>query len=241
MSYQSELHEALVEAYPRYVAAVLYQNGIEVDEFLGDAIVEGVAVLDGLLTRFEDVPPSGQMYSPLELFAEALRPVGRALDIAGIIPKAATAGLALHPWDVHGLVPGSSKVLGDRAHNAHLAWGISKAHALGALSGDNRPAAPGALVLCRSQDVGALEAGLVAAGYRWVDTPHDGAVVALVDVEVPDSDAAVAEAIATGHRVVAYGEIDDLRTVGLSAAGVWKTASRAQVLDELATLLPAIA
>jgi hypothetical protein len=241
MSNQSELHEAFVEVYPRYVATVLHQGGIEVDELIADAIVEGTAVLDGLLMRLEAVPPAEQIYSPLELFAESLRPINRALDTAGVEPKGAAMGLALYPWDVHGLVPGSSKVLGERAHAAHLAWGVSKAHALGAFSSVERPVRPGVLVLCRPEDVRPLEVSLAEAGYRWVDNPTGGAVVALVDDDVSDADAAVAEAIATDHRVVVYGEIDDIRGLGLAAAGVWKTASRSQVLNDLEAVLPSIA
>lgn len=241
MSNHSELHDAFIEAYPRYVATVLRQQGVDIDELVADAIVEGVSVLDGLLTRFARVPLIEQSSSPLELFAESLRPIGKALDTAGIQPRSATAGLNLHPWDVHGLVPGSSKVLGDRAHSAHLAWGVSKAHALGAFDASSRPIRPGVLVLCRQDDARALDDSIALAGYRWVDSPHDGAVVAIIDDRVDGSDAAVAEAVATGHRVVVYGDIDDIRRVGLAAAGVWRTVSRSQILHDLEAVIPLIA
>lgn len=241
MLHESELHGAFIEAFPRYVATTLHAQGVEVDELVADAIIDGVAVLDRLLSQLESTPSAEQTAGPLELFAEALRPVSRALDTAGVQPRPRARGLALHPWDTHGLVPGSSKVLGERAHTAHLTWGVHKAQALGAFAGGLPATKPGVLVLCRPEDADRLAAAVANAGYRWIDRPEAGGVLALVDVAVDSSPMAITEAVATGHRVIAYGEIDDLQRVGLLASGIWRTATRHQVLDDLVGILPTIA
>jgi hypothetical protein len=78
------------------------------------------------------------------------------------------------------------------------------------------------------------------AGYRWVDRPDAGGVVALVDVSIAGAATAIAEAVTANHSVIAFGEIDDLQRVGILAAGAWKTATREQILDNLEALLPTI-
>lgn len=236
----TELRESFVEAYPVYVARVLHQRGIEMVEIIADAVVEGVAVLDGLLARFGGDAPVEQTHSPLELFAEALRPVDRALGTVGVAPAPGSPA-NLHPWDVYGLAPGSSAVLGERARAAHLAWGVAKASALGVFTETGRSTRPGILVLCDGSDREQIETGIDSAGYSWADAPDPGVVVALVDDAVASSDAAIAEALDRGTRVIVYGELDDLRTIALSAQGVWKCATREQVLHHLSELLPSIA
>lgn len=240
MTHGSELHEAFIEAYPRYVATTLHGAGVEVDELVADAIIEGVTVLDRLLSQLESTPSVGQTAGPLELFAEALRPVSRALDTAGVEPRTPGRVLALYPWDTHGLVPGSSNVLGERAHTAHLAWGVTKAQAVGAFGSGRDGTRPGVLVLCRAQDADRIGVAVDHAGYRWVDRPDAGGVVALVDVSIAGAATAIAEAVTADHRVIAFGEIDDLQRVGILAAGAWKTATREQILDNLEALLPTI-
>ena len=129
---RSEIHIAFVDAYPTYVATVLSARGIGVDEILADAIVEGTQVLDGLLTSFDRTPITEQRTSPLELFREALRPVDRALGLVGA-PEAVDVPAHHAAWDRYGLVPGSSQVLGEEAHAAHLRWGVEKARAMAPL------------------------------------------------------------------------------------------------------------
>ena len=81
-----DVRRSFVDAYPRYVASLLASRGVQVDDLLADAIVEGAAVLDGLLTTLESIDPVDQVSSPLELFREALRPIDRALTLLGMPP-----------------------------------------------------------------------------------------------------------------------------------------------------------
>jgi hypothetical protein len=240
MSTDDSIREAFVEAYPTYVASRLHERGVEVDAFVADAIVEGVSLLDRLLARLEAMPPEDQRQSPLELFREALRPVGQALATAGVPPPPVAARLAQLPWDVYDLAPGSSQVLGDRARDAHLRWGVTKALHLGAFSESRTTRRPAVLVLCPQADVPLIGASLDELGYRWAESIDDQPVVALVDMGMPDAGAAVRDAVGSGMRVVAYGDIDDIQAVGLRAAGAWKVVRRTTVTFDLGSVLPTL-
>lgn len=239
------LKDAFVVAYPQYVARLLVERGIEIGEVLADAIVEGTAVLDGLLTTLLDTPPLQQRHSPLELFREALRPVDRALTTIGA-PRPAVDGdqRRLHPWDGYALSPGSSQVLGTAAHDAHLSWGIRKAMMVGALSSPVPPDQLVVALLCRKEDRDQLTVALRAAGYRTSAEVGEDTTFALVDVDHVDrgtgSDA-VQELVRSGVRVVAYGDqITDLVSIGLQASGVWKVVSRSAVLADLSLIVPIV-
>lgn len=236
----SALREAFVSAYPRYVARILTERGIGMNELVADAIVDGSSVLDGLLEELVVTPLDEQRRSPLELFRESLRPVDRALALSGIPrPPIDDTHRRLHPWDVYALCPGSSKALGESAHDAHLRWGIGKAMILGAFSQRVAPDRPAVALLCRQGDREHLDDSLREAGYRRVDSVEDGVVFALVDIDV-DLDV-VLEVMAFGVRVVAYGdEVNDLMIVGLKAAGAWKVVPRSTVLTSLEMIVPTI-
>lgn len=227
------LRTSLVDAYPTYVAAVLTDRGIEMDELTADAIVEGAAVLDGLLTTFEETPYPDQRTSPLELFREALRPVDRALALRGVEPPSdEPPGVAA--WDRYQLSPGSSQVLGEQAHEAHLRWAIGKAQAIAPLV--NRP---GVAVLPKTE--ASIGEAVHAAGFRMVADVGD-AVVALVDVDDPDAQASVALATSVGLHVIAFGDaIDDLERVALTAAGVDRVVTREALLSSPEEVLPSVA
>lgn len=226
-----DLREALVAAYPGYVAAVLAERGIDMDELTADAVVEGASVLDGLLTTFQATPYPDQRVSPLELFREALRPIDRALDLRGIDPPQSEA-LGVAAWDRYQLSPGSSQVLGSEAHEAHLRWAVGKARAIAPLV--NRP---GAVVLPAAEDADVAEA-VAAAGYRLVQG-LDAAVVAVIDRDLPGSDSAMRAALeGQVHTVVIGDVIDDLDRVGLKAAGVAAVATRAEITATPGEVLP---
>lgn len=237
------LRDAFVAAYPQYVARLLVERGIEINELLADAIVEGTAVLDGLLTTLLATPPRKQRHSPLELFREALRPVDRALTTIGA-PRPADDGVQrrLHPWDGYGLSPGSSQVLGPAAHDAHLSWGIRKAMMVGAWSSPEPPDRPVAVLLCREGDRDQLAVALRAAGYGVSLEVGEGMAYALVDLDERTGSDAVQDLVRSGVRVVAYGDhITDLVSMGLQASGVWKVVARSAVLADLSLIVPMVA
>ena len=169
------LRTALVAAYPPYVAGWAQSHGVEVDDVVADAVVEGTSVLDGLLSTFEATPPEDQRQSPLELFREALRPVDRALRTLGIPFPRDGGAIRLATWDDYGLSPGSSQVLGPEAHEAHLRWGVQRV-ALMTRTG----------VLLVGDSTGRLRVAVELAGYRQ-GGPGDR--IAVVDVDNADPQA----------------------------------------------------
>lgn len=231
------LRLAFVEAYPRYVAAVLVDRGVEVDDVIADAIVEGASVLDGLLGNLESTLPIRQRQSPLELFREALRPVGRALDTVGAQPpESDTGSVSFVQWDTHMLSPASSAVLGQVAHEAHLRWGVAKAQAMGALSKEVRR--PSVAVLCGADDRGAIEQQSVSAGYVVADRVED-AMFAIVDVDIGSSQRTLARVLQSGVKTIVYGSaIDEFHRAALHAQGVWQIISRDVAIVDLRSVLP---
>lgn len=208
----SHLRTAFVEAYPTYVARLLHDRGIPLDEVMADAIVEGSAVLDGLLATLEGADAFAQRHSPLELFREALRPVDHALSVSGIEPPSGAGAPRVAPWDRFGLSPGSSLVLGTEAHEAHLAWAVTKARIVA--PSVNRP---GAAVIARDPARNVLMAAVEGCGYRIV--PRAEASTVVVDVGTPDARAVIATGQARGLRIIVIGSIDDLTEPGLRALG----------------------
>ena len=157
----------------------------------------------------------------------------RALALRGIeLPGGEPLGLAA--WDRYHLSPGSSQVLGQAAHDAHLRWAVGKAQAIAPLV--NRP---GVAVLPHA-DQSVLEA-VRAAGFRPT-ADLDDATVVLVDADDPAADDALAVAVSTGLRVIAFGDtVDDLSQTGLTAAGVDRVVSRATLLASPREVLPSLA
>jgi hypothetical protein len=238
---RSELHESFVEAYPEYVARTLESMGITVDEVVADAIVEGAAVLDGLLSAFDRLDPIDQRHSPLELFREALRPVDRALAVEGIPPSDPTRGLGATrdraAWDRYGLAPGSSQVLGNRAHEAHVRWGLAKAAVLAPMV--NRPYAR---IVAFGDRFDALSSAVTELGYRTASPDHGPPSVAIIDASVPGGHDAIRRAVAEGAHVVAFGDaIDDLESVGLRALGAALVVTTSALLRDPRAHLPVIA
>jgi hypothetical protein len=248
----SELRAAFCEAYPLYVARVLVSRGISIDETVADAIVEGTADLDGLLTDLGRISATEQRSSPLELFRQALRPIDAALATSGVpVPAVDTGHVAVHPWDRYQLSPGSSRMLGERAYDAHVRWGVAKVMAFGAFddsprverpdSGSRQPERPRARLLVNETDVAHVVHSLQDLGYQLVDADHERSVVTIVDIDHGDAAKAISDTVSTHGRVIVYGEaIDDLQAMALSAAGVWKVVSRSDIMTRLDAVLPAI-
>jgi len=229
------IRQALVEAYPQYVARLLVDRGIEIDPTVADGIVIGTETLDQLLATLESRPPGLEQHSPLELFREALRPVGDALDAAGVQPPPADDNQrALLPWDRYALSPGSARQIGEVANEAHLRWGIAKAQA--------HAVRPTAGLRCSDQDAPRILGQLNEMGYRVVRLPSDEPVsVVLVDIRETGVDQIVAPAASAGGHVVVFGddpndfEVDRFKALGASAVVV-----RRDVIDDLASWLPSI-
>jgi hypothetical protein len=239
-----DIRGAFVAAYPSYVVSVLASRGVEVGTTIADAVVEGTAVLDAMLESLLSLGPAAQSRSPLELFREALRPVSRALDTVGVSPVLRDPGKVLAvPWDHHDLCPASPKALGDEAHDAHMRWGVAKASALGASPARNAPERPTVWVFANEPDHPVLESVLNGLGYRLGSEPSaDRAVLALVDVDSDRGVAGLETALERRVRVIAYSEsMDDIRATGLRTAGVWRVATRDDVLHRLGTLIPILA
>jgi len=232
----SELRTAFVEAYPEYVASTLHDIGITIDSILADAIVEGAAVLNALLEGLERLPPIEQRHSPLELFREALRPIDHALDVEGLRPSGRNTE-SLASWDRFGLAPGSSQVLGQRAHEAHLRWGVAKAAAVAPLV--KRPRA----VIVTDDDTFELLSSVVgAAGYTVGGFGEQSFAIALVDTAMHRARETISREAASGTLVVAFGEdVDDLSTPGLKALGASTVVRTHDLLANPSAYIPEIA
>lgn len=227
----SHLRAAFVEAYPSYVARVLHERGIDVDDVIADAIVEGAAVLDGLLRSLEEEDLFRQRHSPLELFREALRPIDHALGVSGVDPPQGFEPSSVSPWDRFGLAPGSSQVLGAPAHEAHLAWAITKARVVAPTV--NRPSA----VVVGSEPIRtALVDAVELCGYRVVSNAP--ASVLVVDLETPDARSVLEAESGRCRRVIAVGDVDDLDAPGLAALGVDTTVAVERFVGDPASYLP---
>lgn len=238
--HEDSVRRSFVDAYPRYVASVLSSRSIEVDDVVADAIVEGAAVLDGLLAGLEATEPVDQSSSPLELFREALRPIDRALGLIGAPePRTGTGANRLAPWDRYALSPGSSAVLGQRAQAAHIAWGLSKAQALAAHSDSTQGPTLG--LLCPDGDRESLVAEAEALHYRTIMLPSDTDLsVAVVCADEPGADHIVRE-VSLRVRVIVYGRsIDDLDEVRLASLGATSVLHADSLFGRLSEHLPVI-
>jgi hypothetical protein len=230
------IRETFVAAYPRYVAEVLTERGIEMTATIADGIVIGTGVLDGLLASLEAKPPGLALHSPLELFRESLRAVDRALDADGVeVPPIDSPQRSLLPWDRYALSPGSARQLGPDAYEAHLRWGLAKAKA--------HVQRPTAGLRCHDEDAPRLLQQLDALGYRVLRLPASEDVsVAVMDIDGGEVDGIISELSSAGARVVVFGEDpDDLQQIRFKALGVDTVVQKRAVLDNLAEHIPVIA
>ena len=235
-----EIRRTFVDAYPRYVVSILPQLQVAIDDVIGDAIVEGVSVLDGLLAVLESTPFIDQRSSPLELFREALRPIDRALALVGASTPSQRAGARMFaPWDRYGLSPGSSRVLGAEAHEALIAWGLTKAAAMASFVDATQGPAVG--LFCPLSDVPGLVAEAEGLSYRTVALPSDEHVVAaVVCADEPDADAVIRSMTSTA-RIIVYGRaIDDIAQIRFSSLGASSVVPATRLLGSLGSYLPVV-
>ncbi|MCL1593125.1 MAG: hypothetical protein M3132_02080 [Actinomycetia bacterium] len=233
-----ELREAFVAAYPTYVAESLTALGVQMDAVLADAVVDGVGVLDGLLRHLEVTPVLEQRSSPLEIFRESLRPIDRALTLLGVpTPSGGSAARSIAPWDRYGLAPGSSQVLGEAAHEAHLRWGFTKAVAMSASVDDT--AGPALGVFASLDDRDAIVPQAERSSYRTVVLPSDRSVSVVVASADELGVEAIVRSMAARSRVIVFGSnITDLDQIKFMSLGVSSTVDRRVVLGDLQSVLP---
>jgi hypothetical protein len=230
------LHSAFVAAYRPYVEGLLVERGLP---SVPDAVAAGERWLDEALGELLALPAREQPRSPLEVFQEALRFPTEALLAAGADPVARdeVAESAL-PGDVLDLAPASSQALGEAAWRAHLEWGAAKAARMG----------PHAVLVTRNlMDASRIEAAGAGVGFRVTtatavaDVPEGGAVVAFVDLEHPDADAAITALSAAAGRVIAYGpHVDDVAMVRARSLGAAEALPRSRFFKDPAAMFPAI-
>ena len=231
------LREAFLDAYPVYVAGLLRERGIDLTVVVADAIVEGTAVLDGLLTTLEQTPLHEQRVSPLELFREALRPIDRVLALVDAPEPSDTKRLGVAQWDRYDLSPGSSQVLGSGAHEAHLRWAVTKA-------AEVAPSvlAPAAFVATTDRSDGSGESVLEAVrsvGYRIVNDLSPDARLAVVSSALPGCHELITRAVGFGVHTVVYGDgLDDFDTTALRAVGAAAVASEAALVSRPGDIVP---
>lgn len=231
-----DLRSALVDAYPKYVVAILAERGVAVDDVIADAIVTGAGALDALLRTLVSTDAREQRQSPLELFREALRPVSHALEVQGVPQPAATAALAIAPWDRYSLSPGSSQVLGREAHEAHLRWGAARAAALAPLV--LRPAIG---LHGPADELSAMSDAIESAGFRPASS-DEAPSIELVHLGWHAARSHIDRAVDDVQRVVVIGHgIDDLTSTGLRALGVASVVEAERFYERPADHLPAIA
>jgi hypothetical protein len=239
-AHENGIRRSFVDAYPIYVATLVASRRIEVGDVLADAIVEGTAVLDGLLTTFEATELVDQTSSPLELFREALRPIDRALALVGApLPPPGSGTTRVAPWDRYALSPGSSQVLGQSAQEAHIAWGLGKAQAVARYVDSTQGPVIG--LLCPVVDLAGLVAEAEASSYRTLILPSGADFsVAVVCADEPGAEGVVRQ-VAQRARVIVYGRsIDDLDQIRFASLGATSVISSGMLFGRLAEYLPVI-
>lgn len=231
----ARLRHAFCDAVPGYVSGLLTDRHWEVPG-IDAAIDEAAAWLADGLDELLALPYREQRRSPLELFQEAMRPVGDALAAAGVTPPdrdEVTVGAL--PGDVYALAPASSQDLGEEAWEAHIAWGLSKAQAM------RRPTV--AYVGRNLMDRTRIESVAASAGYElegW--EPGSGApLIALVDLTAHTADDAIRELASLGVRVIAFGpHVDDIAMARAGALGAADVLPRSRFFARLADQFPAV-
>lgn len=217
-SITNELIGAFVAAYRPYLEERLSENRQDEPPGFDEAVEAGAAWLKETLADLLGSPFLSQRRGPLEVFQEAVRFVGDALAAAGVEPATRNDILAaVLPGDIFNLAPASSRLLGEAAWQAHLAWGALKARAMAPAV--DRSDVVG-LVSGNLMDRARIESLANRHGLRLV-TWRDGRTaraesleteprVVFVDLSAPDAGASIDSFVAAGVSVVAFGpHVDD--------------------------------
>ena len=147
------LAAALKAAFPEYLRERLTELGVMGEPHLTRALESAVETLAAALDDFVTVPMDRQRRSPLELVRSATEPVSAALAEMGVARAARdAAAVAIHPEDLYGLYPASSRDLGEPVWRLHIEWGFDKARQVAGMipapaeDGGRTPPAVGAKV-----------------------------------------------------------------------------------------------
>lgn len=241
------LHATLVSAFPAYVTAVFTERGYPLNRATATAIEEATAFLDVELAVMLEQEYREQRRSPLELFRAALEIVSLALTDTGVSPALREPSVV--EGDTYGLAPGSSSVLGPKAHEAHLAWGAAKASAF-ATGRSTKPSGPAILLMAADRgEQEDLVPMLESPGVECLVTRNPAAVavaierrpvlIAFVDFAHRSSREAVTRLLAADIATVVYADdIDDLVETGLRAQGVRTVIRRDDFVADPARFLP---
>ena len=211
---------AFVEAYEPYVRRRLAELGLD-PTGLEEAVATGSEWLRTALEELLAEPFASQPRGPLEVFQESMRFPTESLGATGAEPLQRDPVVAnALPGDLYGLAPAASHELGEKAWQAHLAWGAAKAAALRAVGA--------VAVLSRNLlDRSKLEAALDGGGHEVMvikggELP-DGVSTVVADLEHPEAMAVLEAAARAGVRAIAYGPhvaedaMEDARSAGAEA------------------------
>jgi hypothetical protein len=249
------LSAAFAGAFPRYLTEKVGGFGVEVTAELAATISAATTGLETSLADLLAVPPAEQEQSPLELVRTTTLPITRLLSEAGVPqPKRDADEAEIHPEDLYGLYPATSRDLGEQAWQAHMQWGIEKARLVaGLVPAADTPAAPMPTVALFGLSAERRDAVAAAAqdrGYGTLVWRNPAALadeigkkptVVLVDLGHPSAHDAVRQLVAAGIRVVVVGDrIDDFATAGVLALGAEAAVDLDRLLDRIPSLLPHI-
>ncbi len=240
----SALHAAFVGAFRPYLNAIVEDRALPL--LPAGAISEAEEWLNAELAGLLETPYPQQRRSPLEIVQAAMAGITLALTAAGasqVLRDPVT--VAALPGDVFGLAPASSAALGEEAFEAHLAWGIDKAKALAPLvSGRGRGVG---VVSGDLMDLSRFEDAINGAGLQmqvWGKAETGSAtssVVAFVDLEHPDADAAIAAFGREQVKVIAYGpHVDEDAMARAALLGADTALPRSRLFRSIAEYLPQI-
>ena len=238
----ADLHREFLAAFRPYLLAQLAELGVE-EEAAAAAIEAGESLLEADLAALLAEPFARQTRSPLEVLRAAVAPVTAALSAAGIPALERDPGsVAAAPGDRYGLEPLSSRVLGESAWRAHLAWGVAKARSLarpvvGLLSQD-------LMDRTRIEEV-VSGAGFLLEAWQGAEAVLAGfsrpPVVAFVDLAHTDADGVIRLLAEQGTRVIGYGpHVDDFAMTRARSLGAADAVARSVLFRSLREHLPTL-
>lgn len=254
---QPDLTDAFASAYPPYVRARLAELGMPEPPGLEEAVATGAAHLRSALDELMATPPALQRRTPLELFQEALEFPTRVLADAGVTEADRDpVAVAALPGDRYDLAPASSRVLGDAAWRAHVAWGIAKAEAVAGMVPAPSPSADTvlplvALVGVDLMDRTRIEPVVKGHGYEFVAWRNPAAIeaglegtppaVVLVDLTHAAALDAIRMCTAVGVRTIAFGpHVDDIGLARARSLGAADAVPRSRFFAKLGDYLDAM-
>ena len=251
---EGALVSTFVAAFPGYIMKRLDALGVAATPRLDAAVAAAATRLAVALEGLLATPVSEQRQSPLELVRAATIPITKLLSDDVPHQRRDDRDVEIHPDDVFGLYPATSRDLGDVAWRAHTKWGIEKARNVAGMvpvEKDPQVKLPAvALFGLSAERREDLEPVVGNLGYQTLVWRNPAAladglarrpILALVDVAHPTAHDAIRQLVAAGIDVVAVGtRVDDLATAGLMALGAAQVVDLDRIVHRLDDLLPRI-